>query len=115
MDAFAKMDKLTHLYLVKLKINDLTPVSQLPELKTICPVGTDIADIECPGKLEMPESVEIYGYGNKYVINQATQNLSNLQRLTVTDDIPDDRGFTGFECSYTPLLRYSKELCGRCR
>lgn len=93
LDSFANMDKLTHLDIIGLKIEDAAPISQLPELKTISLVGTGIEDIECLGELKNLKELEIYGYGNDYIVNQAVSGFSHLQRLVVVDEIPDNMGY----------------------
>lgn len=93
LDSFGNMDKLVHLDIIGLKIEDAAPISQLPELNTISLVGTGIEDIECLCRLEKLKKLEIYGYGNDHVVNQVASGFSHLQRLVVVDEIPDNMGY----------------------
>lgn len=50
-------------------------------------------DIDCLCRPEKLKNLEIYGYGNDCVVNQAASGFSHLQRLIVVDEIPDNMGY----------------------
>ena len=84
---FSEADRLSKLFIQGRHVPDVTPVSMLPCLEKIVFVDTGITDIESLGNLESLSELEIYGYGDWHVIEQAF-SISGLDRLVVTDDIP---------------------------
>lgn len=86
LNVFAQADKLSGMCIQRIHIEDVTPISQLPQLETIVWVDTGITDIEGLKNLEKLKNLQIYGC--RGVIEQVP-SFPQLDRLIITDDIPN--------------------------
>ena len=88
-EIFSEMDKLKNLYLIRMDIKDLTPISVLANVEKIVLVENGLESIQCLNKLPRLKELLVYGECNERIKEEAEQYFSELEIIIVEDEIPD--------------------------
>lgn len=87
VNILSDMIDLKDLYIVRMKIEDITPISDLPSVEKIVLVNTGIENIECLAALPKLKTLEIYGEITEKVKEQSEKYFSELERVVIENEI----------------------------
>lgn len=90
LEQISNLKGLESIQLRFVNVSDAGLLSDLPNLRHIFLVGTGISDIESLNNLERIESLEIFGNESERVKEQAEIYFKDVEKITVTEDIPNN-------------------------
>lgn len=91
MEAFSNKQSLESLTIVRLGVEDLSPISDLQNLEEIVLVDTGIEDIRCLASLPNLDKLEIYGEGAQQLKEQAEKYLAGVRAVTINEEVTEQR------------------------
>lgn len=89
METFSQMKELESMTIVRLRVEDLAPISGLQNLEELTLVDTGIGDIRCLASLSNIRELKIYGENAEQLKEQAEKNLTNVQSIYIDEKVPE--------------------------
>ena len=88
LHAFSGMLTLEELYLVDIKVADITPISELRNLGYLVLSDTGVQDVEALRDLKSLYNLEIFGNKSEKVKEQVEIFMNHVEMVTVTEEVP---------------------------
>ncbi len=86
--ALGGLSKLKELYLIRIGVTDITPLSELENLSYLVLSETGVEDVKALRNLENLYNLEIFGNKSIKVKKQVETYMKHVETVTVTEEVP---------------------------